>query len=654
MYNRYSINEGYQKKDERVVDYKLAHVDNYPIPFRGPIPAKNNLDSGLYFSVVGAAQTFGRFAQFPYAQIFSSAIDIPCLNLGMAGAGPQDFEINDFLIDLINGGRFCVVQIMSARSVENSAAFCPFGGLLSLRDSQDCSVRPAQEVWEEILRTRTPSEAMRLVDETLTNYVEAMRSLLARISVPVVLLWFSRRRSTQLKKIEMMNSAKNLLGSFPHLVTEKMFLEIAQCADHVCESASSFGLPQTLRDYRGARGLVPVYPQNPVPHENGYYPSQEMHAHCAMQLMRLVHSTADFPGTRCPRPSVNCKGSDRSAAYQRFVDTVAEELPLKKALAAGSFAVYARDAVLRGKLETLSPDVAVYSRSELAVLRESSSVLIVDPDEERVANQLEALRPPNSVVRFADDAFPALATQRRIDGISAAPFKRHFAVLCTPRSGSTYLCDLLAINGVGKPREHIRRAARYFRSSGRDPLRALDRIIFFDNGGETFGTKLISDFLIESGLLDDVAAFERYVKRKNFKFVRLHRNNADQAVSSYLAEALNIWHARSEAEVAEIRARRDAIKYDFAKIYKLYSEIVKEDQILSSIVSKMSLPCFEVEYSAICNRPREVLMEIADYIGAPANNITLDSAKVVRSLDDQVTQHFRERFARDLTAWSGQ
>lgn len=648
MHNKYKINEGYQEKDVRVADYKLAILDGYPIPFRGPIPETRDLEAGSYFSVVGAAQAFGRFAQFPFASLLSASLNLSCLNLGMAGAGPRDFESSDFLIDRINGGRFCVVQVMSARSVENSMVFCPFGGLLTRRDAQDDAARPAEAVWGEILATRSPSEALELVRETQTNYVAAMRSLMARINIPVILLWFSRRKSTQLKKVEWTGSAKQMLGSFPHLVTEEMFHEIARCADHVCESASSFGLPQTLRDYRGARGLVPVYPHNPVPHENGYYPSQEMHAHCAMQLMALVNATSDFPGTRRFRPSDNDERRDRSRAYARLVEAVAAELPLQKALAAGSFALYARDAVLNDKLETLAPGATIHSRTDLPLLRETQPILVLDPDEERIANQLKALKPPRTVFRFADDAFPSLATQRRVDGARTAPPKRHYAVFCTPRSGSTYLCDLLATNGAGKPREHIRRAARLLRLSGQCPQRFLDRIISFDDGGETFGTKFISEFLIGSGLLDDGAAFSAYLGRRNFRLIRLLRDNSEQAVSQYLAQALKHWHARSDAERAELKARQSEVEYDFSKIFQIFSELQRHDVHLSKFLSDLSLPLIEIKYADLCDRPREVLGEVLEHVGCQVSEVTLHATQVVRKLDDHVSRQFRARFLQDL------
>ncbi|WP_019507908.1 Stf0 family sulfotransferase [Pleurocapsa sp. PCC 7319] len=124
--------------------------------------------------------------------------------------------------------------------------------------------------------------------------------------------------------------------------------------------------------------------------------------------------------------------------------------------------------------------------------------------------------------------------------------KVSYAILTTPRSGSTYFCELLDSTGIaGHPYEHLRLAAQELtRHCNFDYLRLLYNLMRYrttSNG--VFGTKFISHFLFE---------FQR--AKPNFKqifssidkyILLVRKDKVAQAVSLVLAQKTEIWHLHS-------------------------------------------------------------------------------------------------------------
>ena len=55
---------GYVLRDWEVTDYRCHELAGTGLWFRGPAPER--LESGRYFTAIGAAQTFGCFCDRPY------------------------------------------------------------------------------------------------------------------------------------------------------------------------------------------------------------------------------------------------------------------------------------------------------------------------------------------------------------------------------------------------------------------------------------------------------------------------------------------------------------------------------------------------------------------------------------------------------------
>lgn len=283
---------GYQRRDAEIVNYNIWKLwtPNAIFSVRGPRPEQ--LSPGNYCTSLGAAFTFGRFVARPYAQLLGEALSIPSLNLGFSGVGPSFYNDprNQPLIDLVNRSKFATISIFSGRSQSNTrfqtAHYSQEQYIL-----EDGSIVPADFAYQQLLETADPQTIAALIAETRDAYLQEFLKLLSKITVPKVLIWFSRRSPDYQ---ESYDSLFKLLSGFPHLVNREMVKALAPLCDAYIEQIDSTGLPQPLisrfthqptsitrpRDYK--KGKIEL--KSSQLYENRYYASPQMHQALAERL----------------------------------------------------------------------------------------------------------------------------------------------------------------------------------------------------------------------------------------------------------------------------------------------------------------------------------------------------------------------------------
>jgi hypothetical protein len=180
----------YQKRDWEVVDYQgyiLKNTGGKAV--RGPEP--KTLEKGQYFVCVGAAQTLGCYCEKPYPTLLQEKLNLPVLNLGMAGAGPLCFLEEQPFLDYINRAKFAIVQVMSGRSENNS--FFDSQGREYLTRLSDGVKLGADLAYTELLKQYDLNYVKTIIAETRHNWVQNFQKLLQAIQVPKILFWFSTR-----------------------------------------------------------------------------------------------------------------------------------------------------------------------------------------------------------------------------------------------------------------------------------------------------------------------------------------------------------------------------------------------------------------------------------------------------------------------------
>ena len=287
---------GYQDIHWKIVDYQGYQFKNSQLWFRGPEPQK--LQAKKYFVCLGAAQTFGCFCQQPYPKLLEDKLNFSALNLGYGGAGPLFYLKHDELWDSINNAKFAIIQVMSGRSESNS--LFDSGGLEYLVRRSDGQKFSAENAYSQLLEQNYPlgtipaakrwtkkiyyfrenKPVKKIIDETRSNWSENYRQLLAKISIPKILLWFSKRKPHYRERY---SSLAKLFGEFPQLVNGSMVNEIKELCDDYVECISDRGSPQLLIDRFTGKPTTINLAVDPDRHDvsgiwthNTYYPSPEM------------------------------------------------------------------------------------------------------------------------------------------------------------------------------------------------------------------------------------------------------------------------------------------------------------------------------------------------------------------------------------------
>jgi len=313
---------GYVIRDWEVIDYECYELDETELWFRGPAP--EDLKEGEYFSAIGAAQTFGCFCPKPYPAMIEERLGMQALNLGYSGAGPSFFLQHPKVLEYVNQSAFCIVQVMSARSVSNSFFENPKGLAYGKRTS-DGEIVSAETAYDELLSRMKarypfeddwlkrkvmglfpPSSLRQFVRESRNQWLEDYRALMKEIQVPKILFWFSKRTPFYVPKY---GTRRGVFRDFPQLVNLSMVRSIKRFVDHYVSCVSSRGLPQPLIsrftgepvtvDQSDDKPLVkrsdgkPLYDR--VMEKNRYYPSPQMQEDAAKALAPVCEQTLTKP-----------------------------------------------------------------------------------------------------------------------------------------------------------------------------------------------------------------------------------------------------------------------------------------------------------------------------------------------------------------------
>lgn len=268
-------NAGYQRDDERIVDYGLWELPGANVLCRGPRPGSDS----PYFVAIGAAQTFGRFVERPYPVLLSESIGMPCVNLGVSGAGPSFFFENKQLMDVINGAEFVIVQVMSGRSVGNSRFELGLNqGTVRERGVDNEKFIFAEDAYRKVLAEENRIAMAQLRGEVRLRWARETGELLRRIDPPKTLLWFSRRAPEYKEGFDGLGA---YWGDFPHFINRDTIDAVKDLADNYVEVTSSRGLPQLLLDRNSGEAVelwgAEKFPNVVLRSHNHYYPSPEMH-----------------------------------------------------------------------------------------------------------------------------------------------------------------------------------------------------------------------------------------------------------------------------------------------------------------------------------------------------------------------------------------
>jgi hypothetical protein len=269
----------YQSYDFEIVDYAMFLLSRDFVMFRGPRPSQGQLERGQYVTFLGAAQLFGRYHRRPVHILLQEETGLATVNLAMGGAGPAFFH-NPQLLDIANGGKFVVLQVMSARSIgcEN------YPGLrMTRRAGTNEPLRDRLDILTEIYRAN-PREACRVAEKWRRNYIAAYQQLIARLRRPVMLIWMSDRRPDEWHPEDL--AERGEFGTFPQLVDEGLLSELALLCTRYVELDPDQSMSYRFRSRISGLECPCVGPAGALSWSSSYYSSEQPHQELARIILK--------------------------------------------------------------------------------------------------------------------------------------------------------------------------------------------------------------------------------------------------------------------------------------------------------------------------------------------------------------------------------
>lgn len=228
---------------------------------------------------------------------------------------------------------------------------------------------------------------------------------------------------------------------------------------------------------------------------------------------------------------------------------------------------------------------------------------------------------------------------------SRHPSTKYF-IMCPPRSGSYYLCDMLSASGAGKPTEHIRPAhCALARLPAFDIERFLTQMAAYGADQNIFGTKFIFTFFrqllrrADDGL-DSLSQAGLTLREMGFKGIRLRRHaKVQQAVSKFVAD-----HTKEYRKVQN-DSDPELPPYNFAAIRTCLNDLEAEERDIDRFFLAFGKH-MDLRYEQLDENPAAAVRNALDYLELPAERLLL-SAQTAKQRN-RMTESYVERFTSDL------
>lgn len=236
----------YQIESSHIADYHLYTLPGLDYTLRGPQVSVDG--KAPYLSFLGAAQTFGTFCNYPFPNILGEMVSANVLNLARGGAGTDLYLNRPKVFEYVNMTDCCIVQIMSARSSQNSYMRVINGGaMVEITDGAHKGKKILGHRALDILYDDLPREKFfRVVEESRSYFLTKMQEIAKRITVPKILLFLGKRPPLpDIIKNDSWSSS-DLIGTHPHMVTEAMVKQLSQHFDATVVSYGAEGIQMKL------------------------------------------------------------------------------------------------------------------------------------------------------------------------------------------------------------------------------------------------------------------------------------------------------------------------------------------------------------------------------------------------------------------------
>lgn len=288
-------------------------------------------------------------------------------------------------------------------------------------------------------------------------------------------------------------------------------------------------------------------------------------------------------------------------------------------------------------------------------------VVVSLTNEKVILDSLRNNHPNRNIMGFVSDVLICQATKVDIDdqGDSRVcpPIKHAYAIMCSARSGSTYLSELMGRNlGRPKPIENLRPYI-CFLYIHREKLnfnfqKWLDLSISSSVNKGIFSTKVIAQFLwrLEPVISeDDLQYVMSKINGMKMKFIFLIRNDkAEQAVSQYIAIHTKKWHIKGNEDLKSYEEKIEFVSYDFKSIKRLYEAMGNSDRRLEKLMNSLNFPFFYVTYEGLLADVESSISNIIHFLGIRHNTRKIKTATHIKKSFHSKNSELINMFKLDL------
>lgn len=224
----------YHNPGEGSLNYMPCRYGKSKLLFRGP---KKDLD-GDYVAFIGGTETYGKYVEYPFADLTANAMKIETVNLGCVNAGVDVFLGDESVMDICDRSKATVLQITGAQNMSNRFyAVHPRRNDRFLRASTLLKTIYREVDFTDFNFTRhllstlesVSQEKFAMVRQELKDaWVARMRTMTQKIQGELVLLWISDHSPDDV-------AACNAIGADPLFVDREMLDEIRPLVADIVE-----------------------------------------------------------------------------------------------------------------------------------------------------------------------------------------------------------------------------------------------------------------------------------------------------------------------------------------------------------------------------------------------------------------------------------
>ena len=250
--------------------------------------------------------------------------------------------------------------------------------------------------------------------------------------------------------------------------------------------------------------------------------------------------------------------------------------------------------------------------------RHSHSALILDARTDAAPSSDTDARFARPVVSLYTEAIAAYIAGSPTLTLPARPETAGYYILSTPRSGSTFLCDLLTSAGcMGTPGEHLKPWLGDLLVAANRPLppllAAIRRYSATSNG--VFGSKFIIDdmFFFLSSFSDTI----RSELSQSTVFLLLRGDKSQQALSNVRANALSLYHVyKDDKKSGQILKTQFAPDLD--EVFQMERWLLRQEADLIELLETWGVRPKVLSFEALAqsrHMAKAVLNEMAHTLG---------------------------------------